>query len=105
MGISWREGGREGGREGALFPNRESVNRTLMRVIPRADQDRIVFEGWRGNHVREGSLSRGRIDAELGGRAAPAEWRAFRIGANCAHFSSLTGENTEAMFGAGKSKS
>ena len=63
------------------------------------------FRGLEGNHVREGSLSRGRIDAELGGRAAPAEWRALRIGVNCAHFSSLTGENTEAMFEAGKSKS
>ena len=56
MGIS----GREGGREGAPFPNRESVNRTLMRrVIPRADQDRIVFEGWRGTTCERGVCREG----------------------------------------------
>ena len=50
------------GEKGAHFPNRESVNRTLMWMISRADQDRIAFEGRR---VREGSLSRRRIGSKL----------------------------------------
>ena len=60
MGISGRKSGE--GEKGAHFPNRESVNRTLMWMISRADQDRIAFEGRR---VREGSLSRRRIGSKL----------------------------------------
>ena len=69
MGISGRKSGKE--EKGAHFPNRESVNRTLMWMISRADQDRIAFEGRtekterEGRRVREGSLSRGRIGSKL----------------------------------------
>ena len=68
------EGEREGGRgKGALFPSRESVNRTLMRVKSRAaaaadDQDCIVFEDVGKPALRVGATGE---RAAAAGRGSP----------------------------------
>ena len=68
--------GREG--KGAHFPNRESVNRTLMRVISRADQDRIVFEGYRETAC-EGEFVEREDRYEIGRRRRTGgDWRQGR---------------------------